>query len=161
MRLPTPRILAASAIVVSFMAIARPARADQLPAGLAQSIASRAGIVTAVAADIDADGDVDVVASDAALQIHVWINDGTGHFTERAPERRTTWDPLPEGPTVDGRGTHSQSFTQSAPSPVGDDSRWIARIPPAADALSFAIAGAPASLDRSAASPRAPPATAR
>jgi len=159
MRRPGPAVLIASVIAASFVAHARPARAAELPAGLPRSIG--VGIVTAVAADIDADGDVDVVASDAALQIHVWINDGAGHFTERAPARRTTWDPLPAGPTVDGRGTHAQSFTQSTPSSVGGDSRWIAWIPPDPGAIAIALGAVPASLDRSAAGPRAPPIPAR
>jgi hypothetical protein len=155
------RVLVTIALVTPFALAARPARAADLPPGLARSLASRTAIVTAIAADIDADGDVDVVASDAALQLHVWINDGAGHFTERAPARRTTWDPLPAGPTLDGRETPSQSFTPTTPSTVGDDARWIPWIPPSAAAIALAIAGVPASLDRSTAAPRAPPASAR
>src|SRR5262245_60372818 len=33
--------------------------------------------VAIVAADIDADGDLDVVASDSSLQLHIWVNDGS------------------------------------------------------------------------------------
>ena len=36
-----------------------------------------------VANDIDADGDLDVVANDGSLELLVWINDGTGRLTRR------------------------------------------------------------------------------
>lgn len=34
-----------------------------------------------VATDLDADGDIDVIASNGALDLLVWINDGSGHLT--------------------------------------------------------------------------------
>jgi hypothetical protein len=37
-------------------------------------------LVAMVANDIDADGDLDVVANDGSLHLVVWINDGTGHL---------------------------------------------------------------------------------
>jgi hypothetical protein len=43
--------------------------------------------VSMVAADIDADGDLDVVASNGSLDLVVWTNDGTGHLTRKYPER--------------------------------------------------------------------------
>jgi hypothetical protein len=44
-------------------------------------------LVSMVAADIDADGDLDVVASNGSLDLVVWTNDGTGHLTRKYPER--------------------------------------------------------------------------
>jgi hypothetical protein len=43
-------------------------------------------LVSMVAADIDADGDLDVVASDGSLNLVVWTNDGTGRLTRKYPE---------------------------------------------------------------------------
>jgi hypothetical protein len=43
------------------------------------------GLVAAVTADIDADGDLDVVATDQALNLLVWVNDGSGHLTRQRP----------------------------------------------------------------------------
>jgi hypothetical protein len=59
-----------------------------------------ATVVAAALADIDADGDLDVVAFDGSLDLLVWSNDGTGHFTRRYP----TLDPDA------GRITHDGAF---------------------------------------------------
>lgn len=40
-------------------------------------------LVSMVAADIDADGDLDVVANDGSLDLIVWTNDGTGRLSRR------------------------------------------------------------------------------
>jgi hypothetical protein len=42
-------------------------------------------VVAAALADIDADGDLDVIASDGSLDLLVWSNDGSGHFTRKYP----------------------------------------------------------------------------
>ncbi|HEX4568089.1 MAG TPA: hypothetical protein VH138_15745 [Vicinamibacterales bacterium] len=42
-------------------------------------------VVAAALADIDADGDLDLVASDGTLDLLVWSNDGSGHFTRKYP----------------------------------------------------------------------------
>jgi len=42
-------------------------------------------VVAAALADIDADGDLDLVASDGTLDLLVWSNDGLGHFTRKYP----------------------------------------------------------------------------
>ena len=44
-------------------------------------------VVAAALADIDADGDLDLVASDGTLDLLVWSNDGSGHFTRKYPAR--------------------------------------------------------------------------
>jgi len=44
-------------------------------------------LVSMVAADIDADGDLDVVASDGSLDLVVWTNDGTGRLTRKYPQQ--------------------------------------------------------------------------
>src|SRR5438128_2086329 len=48
----------------------------RLPASIAALELTAGRLLTAiVGADIDADGDLDVVASDSALELHVWVND--------------------------------------------------------------------------------------
>jgi hypothetical protein len=42
-------------------------------------------VVAAALADIDADGDLDLVATDGTLDLLVWSNDGSGHFTRMYP----------------------------------------------------------------------------
>lgn len=42
-------------------------------------------VVAAALADIDADGDLDLIASDGTLDLLVWSNDGSGHFTRKYP----------------------------------------------------------------------------
>jgi hypothetical protein len=40
-------------------------------------------LISMIADDIDADGDLDVVANDGSLDLIVWINDGTGRLTRQ------------------------------------------------------------------------------
>jgi len=55
-----------------------------LPDVLAPPIVQRSWqLVSMVIHDVDADGDLDVVANDGSLDLIVWINDGTGHLTRR------------------------------------------------------------------------------
>ncbi len=60
----------------------------------APAVPSGPQLVAMVAKDIDADGDLDVVANDTALHLLVWINDGTGRLTRR--EARHPAGLLPE-----------------------------------------------------------------
>jgi hypothetical protein len=159
MRKLTPRAKWVLALVVAFAAAGRPARASDLPAIVAHDATIDASrLVTVVTADIDADGDLDVIASDSALQLHVWVNDGAGHFTRRDPVRSTAWRPLPPAPSVDGQPIHLESFTQPAPPSLGTDAGpapWSLH----ASAPSCAIADRLPSTDsRSTRTPRAPPA---
>jgi hypothetical protein len=129
-----------------------------LPASIAAVELTAGRLLTAiVAADIDADGDLDLVASDSALELHVWVNDGAGHFTRRDPIQSTSWHPLPAAPTVDGRAVSIESFTQSNPPSVSADWRLIAW---SLDASAFSLtrlAAAPSTDHRSTRVARAPP----
>jgi hypothetical protein len=115
-------------------------------------------LVSIVAADIDSDGDLDVVASDTELELHVWINDGTGHFTRRVPMRPGNWQELPPLPGLDTHSTRSNAFTTpSSPSPV-TSSRPLFWTLSASPANQRRLAHRLAQIDRGSRTPRAPPA---
>ncbi len=62
------------------------ATSRQVPVGLDTSARdSSEPLISVVVADIDRDGDADVIATDAALHLFVWLNDGTGRFTQQQP----------------------------------------------------------------------------
>jgi hypothetical protein len=113
-------------------------------------------IVTVVAADIDADGDLDVVASDGSLDLLVWTNDGGGHFTRRRPARSSGWRDTSPGPTYDSRNPSVQCFTHDTlPSLDSDQAICVASL----DAARLADPGRTPAHEsrRPAGPPRAPP----
>src|SRR3954469_1713941 len=77
---------------------------SELPLALQASL-SRQGVtlVAALAADIDADGDLDIVGSDDHLGLIVLVNDGEGHFSRRSPKRQAM-SAEPGDPIVHDRG---------------------------------------------------------
>jgi hypothetical protein len=103
------------AVCLASLAMARPAAAANrdLPPGIATSLRDAGRpLVTVVAADIDADGDIDVVASDGSLDLLVWVNDGTGQFTRKRPQpvrKRHTESPA----GVDEQAPFSDVYTAS------------------------------------------------
>ncbi len=85
-------------------------------------------VVAAINVDIDTDGDLDVVAVDSTLQLYVWINDGDGHFTRRAPVRPGQWGD-DRGPLAER--TPSGAVAVSAPAGRSwGDRRTRAHAPP-------------------------------
>jgi hypothetical protein len=60
-------------------------------------------LVAAVTADIDADGDLDVVATDQALNLLVWVNDGSGHLTRQRPRHSGGESTSSPGPSFERR----------------------------------------------------------
>jgi hypothetical protein len=60
-------------------------------------------LVAAITADIDADGDLDIVATDQALNLLVWVNDGRGHLTRQRPRHSGGESTSPPGPAFEGR----------------------------------------------------------
>lgn len=75
-------------------------------------------LVSIVAADIDDDGDLDVVANDASLNLFIWLNDGAGHFTRQRPAHSNAWRGQPADPAVGGGAATFDIPTQtSQPSP--------------------------------------------
>ena len=96
-----------------------------------------------VAADLDADGDLDIVASErvsGSLAILVWENDGAGKLTRRQPAQRKALDSAPASP----------SFEQH-------QSGTLASIQPDNQAVESGAADLQATIaERSSARPRAP-----
>ena len=121
-------ILAAFACLMA----AHPALAASVPAGARvgidrtidleafQRIVTRSYHVTfrrIVAADIDRDGDLDVVASTDGGFV-VWLNDGNGHLTSQSPTRASTLDGSPMATTwSDGDRRREESIQNDLPSP--------------------------------------------
>src|SRR5438309_9761896 len=66
-----------------------------------------------VAADIDRDGDIDVVAA-TDLGLIVWVNDGEGHLTSQPPANAAVVDGRFNGPALGGRETNADE-------PIQDD----------------------------------------
>ena len=159
--------------MVVCLPIAAPARAGSLPpraeVGLTSGVetelfrrlvASRYHVEfrIVVAADVDRDGDLDVVAA-TDRSVTVWVNDGAGHLrAHRLPHRPSmtnsgpgnTWQGSDDrvDPTIQAGGAHFTSFVVRAHAPPQLDTRTLA-----AAALSLSIDG---HTRRSA--PRAPPA---
>ena len=115
---------AAIALLVSFapalqradFSVGRTSSSNPLPSALRAALGEPdAQLVAIVAADIDADGDLDVVASDSTLQLHVWVNDGAGHLQRKRPARSTSLQPEPPGPTITHGTAMSPVSTQKDP----------------------------------------------
>ena len=69
-------------------------------------------LVSMIADDIDADGDLDVVANDGSPKLIVWINDGTGRL-HRLDERKSSgWPEKMSGPGLSDRPVGSQTAAQ-------------------------------------------------
>jgi len=87
-----------------------------------------------VTADIDRDGDLDVLAStDDGFK--VWLNDGAGRFTSRAPESGPLANGQPGGNSWNGTESLDRETIQSESIPI--DSTY-AHAPPAAASRSTA-----------------------
>jgi hypothetical protein len=69
--------------------MARVQAASGPPRPFAIAAAGPGEIVSIVHTDIDADGDVDVAALDASLNLILWTNDGSGRFVRARPSRRS------------------------------------------------------------------------
>jgi FG-GAP-like repeat len=153
--------------------VAAPARAGSLPPraeiGLTSGVetelfrrlvASRYHVEfrVVVAADVDQDGDLDVVAS-TDRSVTVWVNDGAGHLSaHRLPHRPAMTNSAP-GNTWQGRDGRVDPTIQSGGAQF---TSFVVRshAPPRPDARAHATASillAPASSARRSA-PRAPPA---
>ena len=108
-----------------------------------------------IAADIDRDGDLDVLAAtDDGFK--VWVNDGTGHFTSRTPESSPLADGHPVANSQNGSESLDRETIQSESIPIVGT---YAHAPP--DTASRSAATVDVVVRRSSAlgsrTPRAPP----
>ena len=131
---------------------------SELPPALQASLSHQAvTLVSAVAADIDADGDLDIIGSDDHLALIVLVNDGQGHLSRRVAHLPSTLRPEPADPALHDRGDAPTASVQNEPPTTGPDT---ARTFDLRDPLTFAPRGrrqaAPAALI-STRVPRAPP----
>ena len=132
---------------------------SELPSALQASLSHQAvTLVSAVAADIDADGDLDVIGSDDHLALIVLVNDGYGHLSRGVAHRGpSTWRSEPVDPALHDRGDAPSVSVQNEPPTVGLDT---ARTVDLRDAVTFAPRGrqqAASAAPISTRVPRAPP----
>jgi len=131
---------------------------SELPSALQASLSDQpVTLVSAVAADIDADGDLDVIGSDDHLALIVLLNDGYGHLSRRVAHRPSTWRTEPADPALHDRGDAPGVSVQNEPPTVGLDT---ARTFDLRDAVTFAPRGrqqAESAAPISTRVPRAPP----
>jgi len=131
------------------------------PGALAIAAVTSAGadpgrFVSIVAADIDDDGDLDVVASDSSLHLHVWVNDGSGHFTRQRPHKSQAWRADSSASFRVGF-TRSESSTRTEPPSLRLAGRSIASVLPPTS-RPWGDPGRPLhTTDPSPSGPRAPP----
>jgi FG-GAP-like repeat len=163
--------LSASAIV-GVLLCASPAFAGTVPAGsfvcvghaidldaFTHTIAARYHVVLerVVAADIDRDGDLDVVAA-TDRGFLVWVNDGNGRLTSQTPRPKTGLDGRSPGETWSGgRSRHAETIQNDVPSTRL--AAACAHAPPAfeASALPSLSSDCRRRVCRRANAPRAPP----
>lgn len=69
-------------------------------------------LISMIANDIDADGDLDVVANDGTLDLIVWINDGTGQLTRQEGRRPGERPSQASAPTVADQPAGSDPVVQ-------------------------------------------------
>ena len=84
-------------------------------------------LTTVVTTDFDSDGDLDVVASDGATHLFVWINDGAGHLTRKEPAPQSDRQPFTSTPSVAERPSTALISIQPAGAvALSNDQRvWI------------------------------------
>ncbi|HKB10958.1 MAG TPA: VCBS repeat-containing protein [Vicinamibacterales bacterium] len=114
-------------------------------------------IVSAITADIDADGDLDVVASDSNLELLVWVNDGNGNLSRQDANRNRSWASEPTAPSVENRPTGSVASVQTDPPTVVVDARASFDVQQPARRVARRPAVASVHLLASSRTPRAPP----
>jgi len=161
-----------AAIVASLFAV--PAHAGPVPAGsvvrvdaarhtidvaaFARTVATRYHVVLhrVVAADIDRDGDLDVVAA-TDRGFLVWVNDGTGRLTSQSPRQPSGLSGQPGDTWSGGEARRDETIQNDPPSTrlPGAYAHAPPAVPPAE--LSGCSVARRAATGRSAHIPRAPP----
>ncbi len=120
-------------------------------------------LASLVTTDLDVDGDLDVVAADTtggSLRIVVWVNDGDGRLTRKAPIAPRNSGFAPSAPSFSDHESSSYVTIQSDSYAVDGIavSSWFSL---SSKAYRFARSAAPASTVRCTLRSRAPPASLR
>jgi hypothetical protein len=115
-------------------------------------------LVSAIAADIDADGDLDVIASDSNLDLFVWVNDGHGHLSQRNARVPSNLAPAPLAPAVQERPLGPIASIQTDPPSLVAALRVSSEPRAPARAFGGAVNLLPIDASTFARIPRAPPA---
>jgi hypothetical protein len=168
------RVSIVVALVAASLCAATPAHAAAVPTGaiirtdrtvdvatFSRFIEARFRVVLrrVIAADIDRDGDVDIVAA-TDRGFFVWLNDGAGHLTAQSAKRSTAIDGQALGDTWREDESRDEETVQNEP-PSPKLPTCDAHAPPAslrqpATLSTFTLHADPSRGTRT---PRAPPAT--
>jgi hypothetical protein len=154
-----PPRTAAPAAVAALVPSHRP---SDLPTALQVSLSQEpVTLVAAIATDIDADGDLDIVGSDEQLGLVVLVNDGHDHLSRRASRRPSNAAAGPEAPAMNSRGGARAVSVQNEPPTVNVDAvrtfgaddrerspRLSRRSPAAAEPISPGVPRAPPAAHR-------------
>lgn len=81
-------------------------------------------LLSVIADDIDADGDLDLVANDGSLDLIVWINDGTGHLSRQHGGKPSRSPQKMSGPTFSDQPPGSQAVAHTAFFVLHEDSSF-------------------------------------
>jgi hypothetical protein len=134
--------------------------AQQLPRGFELPPADlNLKVVSVVAADLDADGDLDIVATDdrsGSLGVVVWVNDGGGHLRRQRPAHSRTLGSEPAPPSF-GQQQADGAVSIQAGSPAVEPGRAERAITLPSRRGAGPGPFDPASADRSARRSRSPP----
>ncbi len=114
-------------------------------------------LVSMIAEDIDADGDLDVVANDGSLNLIVWTNDGSGRLSPRQSRGVAGVQSEPGAPTVSHQSNQFESVVPTSLAPLDTGARIVELTPAASPLLSATNAGALLQVLVSTRAPRGPP----
>jgi hypothetical protein len=114
-------------------------------------------LVSMIAEDIDADGDLDVVANDGSLNLIVWTNDGSGRLSPRQSREVAGLQSEPGAPTVSHQSNQFDSVVPASSAPLDTGARIVVLAPAASPLLSATSASALLQVFVSTRAPRGPP----
>lgn len=132
--------------------------AQALPAGMHAPESDSIRVASLVTTDLDADGDLDVIATDGSSDLVVWTNDGSGRLTRKAPRRASDLTPEPPSPSLaPNEQANLVSIQNTAPSlQAGSGARSLVLVE---QSLVYSTPGVGVGSSSGVRSPRAPPST--